>query len=162
LLTAMAMELHLAKKAKETNQTVSALEAIIRDEVKQRPADAAPLIELARLYMSEPYGKDYAKAAEALAIARRIDPACDPSGALAVHCLYKLNRHREALDAWRTAQRAGGPNAHAGCYGAPTLFYAALAASGAGEKELGQSLARQAVHMYPSHALAVQTRELIK
>jgi hypothetical protein len=162
LMSAKATELFLAKKTKEATQAATELETALRNQVKGQPGDADPLIDLARLYMSDAYGQNWAKASEALTAAVKIDPSRDAAKSLAVHSLYKQKKFREALDMWRSAQRGAGQNVHASCYSAPTLFYAALSAAGAGDKDLGQSLARQAVFMYPTHALAAQTQELTR
>jgi len=162
LLQAKLREQHLAGMSAESAQTAAALEAMISADAKDRPTDAAPLLQLARLYASDAYGADFAKAFASLTAAQNLDPACDPTGSLAVHWLYKLDRHREALDAWRVSQRNDGAGVSMGTYSAPTIFYAAMAANGAGEKQFGQSLARQAIYMYPTHALAAKTQELIK
>jgi tetratricopeptide (TPR) repeat protein len=161
LLSAKADELLLAGKPKDAAQTVSVHESALKQEIKDRPGQAGPWIALAHVYLSRAAGENYEKAAEALSQARKIDPSCDNSGALSVLCLYKLGRAREALEAWRGAQRAD-ENAHAGCYSAPTVFYAALAANGAGEKELATTLAREALYRYPTHSLAAQVQELTK
>ncbi len=162
LMSSKVTELFLAKKTKEATQAATELETALRSQVKNQPGDADPLIDLARLYMSDAYGQNWAKASDALGAALKIDPSRDAVKSLAVHSLYKQKKFREALDMWRGAQRGAGQNVQASCYSAPTLFYAALSASGAGDKELGQSLARQAVFMYPTHALVAQAQELTR
>jgi tetratricopeptide (TPR) repeat protein len=162
LMSAKATELFLAKKTKEATQAATELETALRNQVKSQPGDADPLIDLARLYMSDAYGQNWAKASEALGAALKIDPSRDAAKSLAVHSFYKQKKFAEALGMWRSAQRGAGQNVRASCYSAPTLFYAALSAGGAGDKDLGQSLARQAVFMYPTHALVAQTQELTR
>ena len=158
LLASKAYALHRAGKKAEAHQTAAAQEQLLLAQIKERPADASLRSQLADLYMSKQYGEDYAKALDAVMTARRLDPTCDQNGAIAVHCLYKLNRHAEALEAWRAAQRVAGEEA----YDAPTIYYAALAAGKAGDKALGERLARQALYTNPGDKLAAEAQGLIK
>jgi tetratricopeptide (TPR) repeat protein len=165
LLAGKAMEQRLAGKPSDAAKTLAEAEKMLRQEIAQRPQNTGLRIELVRMYMSKSYGQDYAKALEALAEARRIDPACDPGAAMAVRCLNRLNRHPEAVEAWRQAQRASHKAAFNASMDAPTIFYAALSAAATGDpenQELGRRLARQALYLYPTHSLAPQVQELIK
>lgn len=141
----------------EARQTAQEFEALLSKDLEKSPNDASTLLRLARLYASEAWGRDYAKAYETLTQARKSDPACDRNGQLTVNCLYRLGRHKEAFEAWRLSARQNELQA----YEEPMIYYASLSALRAGEEAAGRTLARQALYRYPTSTLAQETRELI-
>lgn|GEM_PF-3036859 len=147
-----------AGKAAEAQQTAAALEKILLDRIKAAPGDADRHVELAQWYLSKEWGEDFAKAFQAVQAAKLLNPGCDQDGGLTVHCLYKLNRHKEAVEAWKAAALTSGEAA----YKSPIIYYAALSADQAGDKELGARLARLALYTSPGHKLAAKAQELIK
>jgi hypothetical protein len=147
-----------AGKTKEAHQTAAALEKILLDRIKAAPGDAKRHLDLAQWYMGKEWGEDFAKGYDALLAAKKLDPGCDLDGGLAVHCLYKLNRHKEAVQAWKGIASTSG----AAAYKSPIIYYAALSAEKAGDKELGARLARLALYTSPGHKLAAEAQGLIK
>lgn len=162
VISMKARELYLAKKASEAERVVGELETMLKQAAADQPGRAQPWAELAELYLSEEGGLKYAMAEEAIAKARRLDSSDHSFVALNVRCLYKQGKAREALAAWQAARRGTDDGGYSPVNDPPTIFYAALSASAAGEKELGAQLARQAVYMYPTHVLASQVQELLK
>jgi tetratricopeptide (TPR) repeat protein len=156
LLAAMARELHLAGKPNEARKAATDAETLLLADANQFPSSEAYL-NLHDLYISRAFGPDYAKAWETLSSARSLNNKCDPSGAKAVHCLYRLGKHQEAVAEWRRALREG----QEGAFGPESLAFAALAACKARDPA-GPGLARQVLFRYPAHTMAAEIRELIK
>ena len=88
---------------------------------------------------------------------RKTDPVYDASRSQTVHCLYELDRHQEAWEAWRAASREGSGQANE----EPTVFYGAMSACRSGDDKAGRELLRLALFRYPNSPLAAKARELI-
>ena len=146
-----------AGKAEAAASAAREAEKLILAEIASNPTRADWHYQLANVYQTRAYGRDYAKALQAYQTARKLDPAYDPGGLQAVHCLYKLGRHKEAWAVYREAMNDG----RAELDQEPAFCYAALAAQQAGDADAAPILLRRALHKYPLNPLLANARELI-
>jgi len=132
------------------------VEALWKAQAQADPADAVPPAKLAFVYASRAYGRDYAKAADAVRAAARLDPAYDADHQLESGYLFELGRYEEAWNGYRLRAH-GGDDLDTGI-----MYRAGICAAKAGALDEGRPLLRQALWRDPGHKLADSAREFVK
>ena len=156
LLGRKASYLALAGDDQAARELAEQVEAFWVRQAQTRPTDALPHERLAALYASKAFGRDHAKAYEALLTAKRLDPAIDRSGVDEAGYLYELGRHAEAWQRYQSALNRGETGDDPG-----TLYRAGIAARKSGHAGVATGLVRRALWCDPRHKLADEARELI-
>ncbi len=156
LMTEKADLLHRAGDKQPARRLLEEVEAALQAEVKEKPVDSWPLYELARLYSSRAFGRDYEKALGAAQKAAELTDGPSHTTETAVY-LYELGRYDEAWKEFQAAQRHGG---FGGREDVDTFYKAGIAAHRAGDQTEAAQLLSQALWWNPLHKSAKQAKEL--
>ncbi len=152
-LTRRANWLERAGQKEQARRAAEEIERFWLAESKANPADAAPAGQLVSLYLSKAYGRDYAKALEALPAASRLNPAIDEYGLIEARCLYELGRYNEAWARYQAALVQGAELT------VDHLYRAGLAGRRAGEDQRSTEVLRVALWRAPQHPFASAAEE---